>query len=285
MKSYSEDRFRILFPRAADILEGAEAFENSLMLDTGDGLRARYQVPSEETARAVRPDLTGEDEAHLASAATKLFDGDMHLVHIEGENQLADAMTKMDVSIDYIGRLVHDRNDFFEGRATPIRDEHQKVRYQKTSLITKPVMYFRYLHPDYKTVPLLIDMEWLAEHGCELGTLFHYGSEVVRQFIPDAHSAHPAVAAHQTSLIYRLVNNDKPEQIITIPIHLDKHLFRQHGINEITILSTIAEQINDYKYLFENQDAELSSNRSEALFGINLPFKIKKIGEIGRAHV
>jgi hypothetical protein len=176
----------------------------------------------------------------------------MHLVHIEGENQLADAMTKMDVSIDYIGRLVHDRNDFFEGRATPIRDEHQKVRYQKTSLITKPVMYFRYLHPDYKTVPLLIDMEWLAEHGCELGTLFHYGSEVVRQFIPDAHSAHPAVAAHQTSLIYRLVNNDKPEQIITIPIHLDKHLFRQHGIDEITILSTIAEQINDYKYLFEN---------------------------------
>lgn len=34
----------------------------------------------------------------------------------------------------------------------------------------------------------------------------------------------------------------------------------------------------DYKYLFQDQDAELSTNRSEALFGINLPFKVKKIG-------
>jgi hypothetical protein len=35
-----------------------------------------------------------------------------------GVNQLGDALTKSNVSIDYVGRLVHFKEDFVEGRAS-----------------------------------------------------------------------------------------------------------------------------------------------------------------------
>ena len=62
----------------------------------------------------------------------------MYLTHISGVNQLADGMTKMDTSIDYVGRLVQSRADFLKGIATPVRDLSGKVLYKNLRSVSAP---------------------------------------------------------------------------------------------------------------------------------------------------
>jgi hypothetical protein len=133
IKGCTEDRLRLIHPRAAEVLEELDAIDNNLIIDTGEGAINRYQDCGWRTGLTVRPDLETAEEAQAASIATRLGDGRMHLIHISGVNQLADGMTKMDTHIDYVGRIVHKRSDFINGRATPIRDQEGKVYYRRTS--------------------------------------------------------------------------------------------------------------------------------------------------------
>jgi hypothetical protein len=55
----------------------------------------------------------------------------MRLVHIDGVNQLADALTKMNVHVDLHGRTVFSRSCFLDRRITPLRasaGQHVRVR-------------------------------------------------------------------------------------------------------------------------------------------------------------
>jgi len=126
---YTEDAFRLTFPRAADLLEASEALEDVTVVNVGDGVNARFREPSGLTASQLFPGLDAGDIVQCESISDRLRDGSMALVHIDGVNQLADGLTKMDVSIDYVGRLVHRRSDFESGSRTAIRDESGPVRF------------------------------------------------------------------------------------------------------------------------------------------------------------
>jgi hypothetical protein len=131
IKHHTQDDLRLAFPRAADIIEGMGTLDDNLILNLGEGARGRFQPVNWRSAIATTPYLETPEDAQCISIATRMADGGMYLVHISGVNQLADGMTKMDTSIDHVGRLVHARKDFELGRPTPIRDGNGKIHYQR----------------------------------------------------------------------------------------------------------------------------------------------------------
>jgi len=119
------DRLRKHDPALALALELVGAPRVTLAYDDGTGYRTRYEHLELLT------ELDEEDINHAISAADSLRDGQMRLVHLDGVNQIADALTKMNVHVDLHGRTVFSRTCFLDRRATPMRalpGEHVRVR-------------------------------------------------------------------------------------------------------------------------------------------------------------
>ena len=153
MEHYTEDAFRLTFPRAADLLEDTNAPEHNVIFDLGSGPQDRFQQPTTLTTQLALPLLDKADKTQLMSVITRLNDGDMGIIHIDGNEQLADALTKIDVNIDYFGRILHDYKLFSQQLPTPIREivsliDNKKLKWKivnpsktKTSLNTTTVFY------------------------------------------------------------------------------------------------------------------------------------------------
>ena len=111
-RGHSIDAIRLLAPRLADIMEEVGIADDIPMVDLGKGPTSRYV--SYETMSEIlqmkqwKEELknTGQDIDTILSMAEKMKDNKLTIVHIEGKNQLADGMTKMNVGIDYYGRIV-----------------------------------------------------------------------------------------------------------------------------------------------------------------------------------
>jgi hypothetical protein len=138
VKGHIEDRLRLIHPRSAELLEETDAIDNNLIINSGEGYIDRFQPSGWRTELTIRPDIETAEEAQAASIASRMGDGKMHLIHISGVNQIADGMTKMDTHIDYVGRIVHRRADFLEGKATPVRDLDGKVLYRSRKTPAPP---------------------------------------------------------------------------------------------------------------------------------------------------
>ena len=130
MNGHTEDTFRQTFPRAAELLEGTAAVEDVLVLNVGEGTFERFTPPTIKTDQLIIPE---DDAVQHTSIASRMQDGNMSIIHIDGTNQLGDAMTKSNVDINYMGIIMHKLEDFVENKASPIIEDNegQRPHYRK----------------------------------------------------------------------------------------------------------------------------------------------------------
>ena len=134
------DTIRVLFPNLMQLMESSLHADEFLIMDVGDGALSRYRN-SVEMSQALKIYIKGKDQHPIISKKylalyqiifDRMSDSQIVVLHIDGVNQLADALTKMAVSIEYVGRVVHDYKDFMIGKKTMIRDEGVvHVKYRK----------------------------------------------------------------------------------------------------------------------------------------------------------
>ena len=137
------DAIRLLAPRLADIIEEESIADDIPLVDFGYGPTSRYVtaprmkeiLAMEQWKKEVKN--IGQDVDTLLSIVEKMQDNKMSVIHIDGKNQLADGMTKMNTSIDYYGRLVFDKTKFEEKQSTPIRDATQPVSFRVEAALTE----------------------------------------------------------------------------------------------------------------------------------------------------
>ena len=132
------DSIRIIFPRLMDTLEGQLQNDEFGIINYADGPMERYRSPTEmkQSLHAFK-DKFGKFDSILDKELAiyeiiidKLNDSQIQVLHLEGKNQLADGLTKMATSIDYVGRILFDHKQFLLGKATPIRDQDGPITYR-----------------------------------------------------------------------------------------------------------------------------------------------------------
>ena len=132
------DSMRIIFPRLMDILESHLQSDEYNIINYGDGPMERYRTPQEikrtlqfyKAKYGTFDTVLDNDMAIYEIIIDKMIDSQIQILHIDGANQLADGLTKMATSIDYVGRVVFDYQHFLKQQPTPIRDKEAPVLYR-----------------------------------------------------------------------------------------------------------------------------------------------------------
>ena len=134
------DTMRMLFPKLMDKIDTLLYEDDFHLIDYGNGTDGRYRTPNEmkEVIQNYKykfgeiDSIIDKDYATYEIILERMNDSNIHVLHIDGENQLADGLTKMATSIDYVGRVVFDYNNFLLHRTTSIRDSDGKsILYRK----------------------------------------------------------------------------------------------------------------------------------------------------------